>query len=70
MSAANELQRQDGGRRRGGVEVEMITDVLGVFVKGPIGVEVAAGAQRAELEDGLGAAQAPASLMSMRSFTR
>jgi len=31
--------------------------VLDVFVEGPVCVEVGAGAERAELEDGLGAAQ-------------
>src|SRR3569623_576523 len=57
---ANELQRHDGGRRRGSVEVEEVADVVGVVVEGPVGVESAAGAEGAELEDGLGAAQAPA----------
>src|SRR5450432_4644824 len=60
MGAANDLQRHDSRWWRGGVKVEVIADVLGVFVKGPGDVEIAAGTQRAELEDGLGTAQSPA----------
>src|SRR5450432_4777507 len=60
MGAANDLQRHDSRWWRGGVKVEVIADVLGVLVKGPVGLEIAAGAQRAELEDGLGTAQSPA----------
>jgi hypothetical protein len=60
MATTGDLQRHDGGGRRSGVKVEMIADVVGTFVEGPIVGEVAAGAQGSKLEDGLGAPQAPA----------
>ena len=48
VATASDLRRQDGGRWRAGVQVGVIPKILRALVESPVGVEVAAGAERAE----------------------